>query len=55
MNETDFRALVKQMRAAQKLYFRTRDRNAIEPSKRLEAAVDDELANEGPDLFEESS
>lgn len=51
MNETDFRALVKRMRAEQKLYFRTRDRNVLEASKAAERAVDAEIANDGPDLF----
>lgn len=53
MNETDFRALVKRMRDEQKLYFRTRDRTALEYSKKLEGAVDRELANVGPSLFDQ--
>lgn len=40
MNESEFRELVAEMRSAQKTYFRTRSRDALERSKQLEGAVD---------------
>ena len=43
-NETAFRALVKDMRDAQKDYFRTRSQDALRRSKALERRVDSELA-----------
>lgn len=39
----EFAELVGQMRAAQRLYFRTRDLNVLERSKDLERQVDAEL------------
>lgn len=39
----DFFSLVKEMREAQKSYFRSRDGNALEKSKRLEKEVDSEI------------
>ena len=38
--------LAKQVRAAQKKYFKTRDRNDLVASKQLERRLDDALANE---------
>lgn len=49
MNDSDFRALVRRMRAAQKRYFAKRDN--IEECKQLERAVDEE-AREQPSLFD---
>ena len=43
-NEAAFRALVKDMREAQKDYFRTRSQDALKRSKALERRVDSELA-----------
>lgn len=42
MNEklTDFEELVKEMRASQKAYFRTRNPETLQASKRLECEVD---------------
>lgn len=40
MTQTDFISLVKRMREAQKLYFRTRTTEALEPAKTLERMVD---------------
>ena len=37
--------LVRSMREAQKTYFRTRATSALNESKRLEKAVDDEIKN----------
>lgn len=37
--------LVRNMREAQKTYFRTRATSALNESKRLEKAVDDEIKN----------
>lgn len=42
-NEAAFRALVKDMREAQKDYFRTRSQDALKRSKALERRVDSEL------------
>lgn len=39
--------LVKQMRDAQKRYFKTRDLNALAESKQLEKQVDETIANNG--------
>lgn len=51
---TDFETLVRNMRAAQKKFFRTRDRNVLEESKRLERDVDKYLEerDKGMDLFD---
>ena len=51
---TDFENLVRNMRAAQKKYFRTRDRAVLEESKRLERDVDKYLEERqtGMDLFD---
>ena len=40
----DFIRLVCAMRAAQKVYFRSRDKDALQKSKQLEKAVDAQLA-----------
>jgi len=40
MDLDKFAELVAQMRSAQKFYFRTRDREALDRAKRLEAEVD---------------
>ncbi len=40
MNDTEFRDLVRRMRAAQREYFRARDRGALETARRLEIEVD---------------
>lgn len=49
-----FEKLVRDMRAAQKKYFKTRDRGALEESKQLEREVDRYLEQRqtGMDLFE---
>lgn len=48
-----FEKLVRDMRAAQKKYFKTRDRAVLEESKRLEREVDKYLEerSKGMDLF----
>ena len=46
MNYQDFKALVKEMRQAQKKYFRTRDKNVLAKSKELEAKVDEVLSDQ---------
>ena len=43
MNAKEFFSLVTEMRNAQKMYFRTRDRNDLQKSKKLEKQVDDEI------------
>ena len=55
-NELDFESIVRQMRAAQKKYFRTRDRGVLEESKRLEREVDKYLEErqQGLDLFNDN-
>lgn len=40
----DFIRLVSAMRAAQKVYFRSRDKDALQKSKQLEKDVDAQLA-----------
>lgn len=49
----NFEKLVRDMRAAQKKYFKTRDRAVLEESKRLEREVDKYLEerSKGMDLF----
>ena len=49
-----FEQLVREMRAAQKKYFKTRDRGVLEESKRLEREVDKYLDQRqtGMDLFD---
>ena len=42
---TDFMELVKEMRSAQKEYFRTRDANVLNRSKDLEKKVDRAIDN----------
>ena len=51
---TDFEALVREMRKAQKEFFRTRARDVLEKSKRLEHKVDKYLEERqnGMDLFD---
>lgn len=44
MNSREFFRLVERMRAAQREYFRTRSGAALRDSKRLEQAVDEEIA-----------
>lgn len=49
---TEFEKLVQEMRKAQKYYFKTRDKNVLETSKKLERQVDEYLANKNnPKLF----
>lgn len=43
---TEFMQLVREMRKAQKDYFKTRDRNVLAKSKQLEKRVDDEIKKE---------
>jgi len=43
MEDKDFKELVKRMRFAQKEYFRTRSKDALQKSKDLEKEVDREL------------
>ncbi len=43
MTAKEFFSLVTEMRNAQKMYFRTRDRNDLQKSKKLEKQVDDEI------------
>ncbi len=43
LNETEFKALVRKMRSAQKSFFKTKSTAALGDSKRLEAEVDTEL------------
>ena len=43
MTAKEFFTLVVQMRNAQKLYFRTRDKSDLQASKKLEKQVDDEI------------
>ena len=43
MTAKEFFTLVAQMRNAQKLYFRTRDKSDLQASKKLEKQVDDEI------------
>ena len=50
----NFEKLVRDMRAAQKKYFKTRDREVLAEAQRLERRVDKYLEerNKGMDLFE---
>lgn len=48
MAEDNFKALVKQMRDAQKEYFRTRTHDSLQRSKALESRVDAELVSGKP-------
>lgn len=43
---TEFMQLVREMRKAQKEYFKTRDKDVLAKSKQLEKRVDDEIKNE---------
>ena len=43
MTAKEFFTLVVQMRNAQKLYFRNRDKSDLQASKKLEKQVDDEI------------
>ena len=43
MNEQEFKQLVKEMRDAQKNYFKTRTNLTLTKAKQLEKQVDDEL------------
>lgn len=45
MDTGDFIELVRQMRDAQREYFRTRDKGILESSKRLERKVDEKVRN----------
>lgn len=47
MDSVQFRRLVREMREAQKRYFKTRSLDVLETSKRLEREVDRELENDG--------
>lgn len=52
MDEKTFRQLVKQMRDAQKEYFKTRSKESLMNSKTLEKQVDTELSTDNnPTLF----
>lgn len=53
-NFADFLRLVREMRDAQRLYFRGRSAEALIRSKELERAVDGEIKriSEGPQLFD---
>lgn len=53
MNDTEFRDLVRRMRAAQKRWFdpRTKNDEALELSKSLERQVDRALADQGQGLL----
>lgn len=50
MSENEFYELVARMRAKQKEYFRTKDLNALNESKRLEREVDKALLEHEEDL-----
>lgn len=52
MNTEDFRQLVKAMRAAQKAYFKSRDRSVLQEAQRLERDVDRALEAETGGLFD---
>lgn len=57
MTPEDFRDLVRRMRAAQREYFRARDRGALETARRLEIEVDtflEDAAERQGGLFAES-
>lgn len=43
---TEFMQLVREMRKAQKEYFKTRDKDVLAKSKQLEKRVDDEIKEE---------
>ena len=43
---TEFMQLVREMRKAQKDYFKTRDKDVLAKSKQLEKRVDDEIKKE---------
>lgn len=43
---TEFMQLVREMRKAQKEYFKTRDKDVLAKSKQLEKRVDDEIKKE---------
>lgn len=49
---TEFMQLVREMRKAQKEYFKTRDRDVLAKSKQLEKRVDDEIKKEEAALAE---
>lgn len=57
MKTADFTKLVQQMRAAQRKYFRTRDRGVLADAQRLEREVDDAIraAEATESLFDESA
>lgn len=46
MTKNEFYTLVRQMRDAQKQYFRTRDQRILTCAKELERRVDNELAGQ---------
>ena len=50
MKENDFYNIVAEMRAKQKEFFRTRDANALNESKRLERLVDKAILDHEEDL-----
>ena len=50
---TDFEKLVKEMRDAQKTYFRTRDASVLQSSKRLEREVDKYIADRETEIENE--
>lgn len=47
MTPAEFRELARRMRAAQKRWFLTKDRTALEEAKRLERVMDEDLAQDG--------
>lgn len=49
---TEFIQLVREMRKAQKEYFKTRDKDVLAKSKQLEKRVDDEIKKEEEALAE---
>lgn len=49
---TEFMQLVREMRKAQKEYFKTRDKDVLAKSKQLEKRVDDEIKKEEAVLAE---
>ena len=51
MSENEFYELVARMRAKQKEYFRTKDLNALNESKRLEREVDKALKEHEEDMM----
>lgn len=55
MTPSDFRELVRSMRAAQRAYFKSRDRSVLIEAQRLEREVDAALGGEERGLFDGGS